>query len=1447
MDFDRVTGSPRLMQARAGFLSGTNAAAREEHGATKRFLREHRGLFGHGPEAIERARVVRDFTGAHNGLRTVVWAQEVDGVEVFDAVFMSHTTKRGELAALSSHFVPDANGAAGRGVGNRGTALARQKISVRAAAAIAAGNVGDEMSESDVALVATPAPNDAARRHTLRGRGFAGDAEARLVWLPMNRDALRLCWDVVAMSRSRSEMYRVLVDADSGDVLLRRCLTEYLTDASYRVFTSDSPSPLSPGNANSTITNQPPVIARTLVTFSALDTNASPAGWISDGGNETLGNNVDAHTDRNANNVLDEARPTGSPSRVFDFAMNLANAPTNYSAASVVQLFYWNNFIHDKLYALGFTEAAGNFQSNNFARGGLGGDAVQADAQDGSGVNNANMSTPPDGSAPRMQMYVFNFPNPDRDGDFDADIVIHEYVHGLSNRRVGGGVGLSDLQSRGMGEGWSDFYALSLLSEAGDNVNGNYAMGGYATFQLNLASYQNNYYFGIRRYPYSTDLTKNPLTFKDIDPAQASAHAGVPLSPLNSPFNAAGAAGVHAQGEVWCATLWEARANFVNAHGGTNGNWMFLQLVTDGMNLSPANPNFLESRDAIILADQISNSGANSNLLWTAFAKRGMGFSAWSPDASTTSDVIEAYDLPNDLRVSPAIGFVARGPLGGPFTNTLSLTLTNSSIGALNWSLVNTSSWLVATPASGTLAGGATSTVFASVGPGAASLPSGVHYLQLKFTNLTSGSGPTRQFALLNGLPNYYTEGIVGDSNDLAFTTFNFTPDGGAEFYGMCRQNAVAYPTDPTGGTTLALTDDSFSQVTLSGTNTFSLFGQRTNRLFIGSNGYLTLNSGDIEYVPTFANHFNRPRVSGLFKDLLPSASGTVSWRELTNRVAVTWNALAEYGTPSLTNSFQIELFFDGRLRMTFLRMSSVIAIAGLSPGGGTPPFFEGTDLSAHALCSSPPVVSFMATTTNGLLPLTVNFLNFTTGATNHAWNFGDGNVSSVVNPANTYTNAGSYSVTLVSGGPGGTSSLTLSNYIAVTNVPPPPPPVIVNFAADLTNGLAPLTVNFTNFTTGATNYTWDFGDGNISSDANPANTYTNAGSYSVTLVADGPGGTNSLTLTNLVVATNAPPSPVIVDFAADVTNGLAPLTVNFTNLTTGATNYAWDFGDGNISADVNPANTYTNAGSYSVTLVADGPGGTNSLTLTNLVVVTNAPPPPVIVDFAADVTNGLAPLTVNFTNLTTGATNYAWDFGDGNISADVNPANTYSNAGSYSVTLVADGPGGTNSLTQTNLVVVTNLPPPLPVADFVASVTNGYVPLTVSFTNLSTAATNFAWDFGDGNSSTDTDAANTYSNAGSYTVTLVADGPGGTNMLTRTNHLLVANPPELLSPLLDGDGFKFAFETLPGWWYSVQFKDALDETNWTPLPPPLLGDGFIQQFTNTPPGATRFYRLTTP
>ena len=644
----------------------------------------------------------------------------MDGIPVFEGLLVSHTTKRGELVSVSSHFVPQPDQAAGTTPDR-----AAPRVTALDALILAAKNEGDVIAVTNI--IPLGAPQGADRRQTFAAGLLKGNADAQLVWLPMNRDSLRLCWEVVLMSRARDEMFNVMVDARTGEILLRRGLTEHISNASYRVFTAPSPAPMTVGfpsnlagaititGLSSPTTDQPPQISQVLVITNALDANASPNGWIDDGNNTTTGNNVSAYLDVNADFRADIPPPTGSPSRVFDFPLDLTQNPSNYSNSTIVGLFYWNNWMHDRLYEFGFNEAAGNFQSNNFGRGGQGGDPVLAEGQFGYAIqgqnnqDNASFSTPSDGASPRMEMFIFTGPTPARDADFDTEVILHEYTHGLSNRRVGGGAGISALQSRGLGEGWSDFYSLALLSQSSDNVNASYPEGPYISYLLFGPGYNfmQNYYFGIRRYPYSTDLTRDPGTFKDIDPGQADPHSGVPLNPVAP----ASATEVHNQGEIWCAALWDARANLIANYGFTNGNQLMLQLTTDGMGLTPANPTFLQARDAIIQADLVDNSGVNYQALWQAFAKRGMGYSATSPANSTTSGVVEAYDVPDGLLVVPLANFNANGPIGGPFTPSSQIyTLYNTTTNPLNWSAAVSVPWAYLSASNGILPAAGSST-----------------------------------------------------------------------------------------------------------------------------------------------------------------------------------------------------------------------------------------------------------------------------------------------------------------------------------------------------------------------------------------------------------------------------------------------------------------------------------------------------------------------------------------------------------------------------------------------------------------------------------------------------------------------------------------------------------------------------------------------------------------
>jgi len=654
---DELLGMPRQIMAARGFLTGPGGRGLAVSDAyldalptddpnlvVKAFLNEHSALIGHNAGSLDSARVQRDYVTEHNGLRTTVWVQTLDDIPVFDGLLVGNVTRNGELANFSSQFVPDVTSAANAGNPGWKSLATGPAISAAQALVSAAADIDVAVVADSVSVVA--APQGAEKRQTLSAPNLVVPAGVQLVWLPMNRDQVRLAWRVVVGGVSSPEHYLLVVDAETGEVLVRRSLTAHISPATYNVYTNDSPTPFSPSLPTPS-SFQPPPVSRVLRTLSALDTNASPAGWINDGDNETRGNNADAFVDRNLDGSPDGPRPRGVlPNRVFNFPLNLNLPPLSYSNAATVQLFYQANWYHDQVYKLGFTEAAGNFQLTNFNRGGLGNDNVICLVQAGADVgysDNAAFATPPDGDNGICYMFVFNGPNPDRDGSLDTEIVYHELTHGLSSRLLGGGVGIFQLQSAGMGEGWSDFYALCLLSAPTDNVNSNYAAGAYATYQLAGTGFTTNYYFGIRRYPYTTDMSKNPLTFKDIDPTKADPHPGIPISPL---FGGGDPAEVHNQGEVWCVTLREVWANLVTKWGWTNGNQMVLQLVTDGLKLAPANANFLEARDAILLADAINNGDENFAEIWAAFAKRGMGFSAVCPPSTTTIGVEEAYDMP---------------------------------------------------------------------------------------------------------------------------------------------------------------------------------------------------------------------------------------------------------------------------------------------------------------------------------------------------------------------------------------------------------------------------------------------------------------------------------------------------------------------------------------------------------------------------------------------------------------------------------------------------------------------------------------------------------------------------------------------------------------------------------------------------------------------------------
>jgi PKD repeat protein len=361
----------------------------------------------------------------------------------------------------------------------------------------------------------------------------------------------------------------------------------------------------------------------------------------------------------------------------------------------------------------------------------------------------------------------------------------------------------------------------------------------------------------------------------------------------------------------------------------------------------------------------------------------------------------------------------------------------------------------------------------------------------------------------------YFTEIFTSLDNDLDNLTITFTPDGSADFYGATVEAATAFPTDPSGGSMLALGDDGYAAVSLSAAQV-SLYGTTYSAFYVGSNGYITFNQGDTYYSESVAGHFAIPRISALFDDLDPTSGGTVRWQQLGDKAVVTFQSVPEYGTVN-PNSFQVEMFFDGTIRITWLAVAAPDGLAGLSQGGGTPGDFAESDLSAY------PAGGGEDTDGDGLLDSVETNTgiyvdeNDTGTDPNDPDTDGDGlpdgwEVENELDPNDDTGDNGA------DGDPDGDGFTNLEEYDAgsdpqdESSVPGTPPPVAA-FSADVISGIRPLEVEFTDESTGSiTSREWDFADGYDSTDQNPSHTYYFMGDYTVTLTVTGPGGVDTAT-----------------------------------------------------------------------------------------------------------------------------------------------------------------------------------------------------------------------------------------------------------------------------------------------------------------------------------------------
>ncbi len=404
------------------------------------------------------------------------------------------------------------------------------------------------------------------------------------------------------------------------------------------------------------------------------------------------------------------------------------------------------------------------------------------------------------------------------------------------------------------------------------------------------------------------------------------------------------------------------------------------------------------------------------------------------------------------------------------------------------------------------------------------------------------------------------------------------------------------------------------------------------------------------------------------------------------------------------------------------------------------------------------PFADFTANTTFGCATMTVEFDDLSTGLIDSwLWTFPGGTpaTSTLENPTVEYATAGDYDVTLEVTNPEGTATLTLDDYIVVLDLP-------TSDFSYTTNGAE---VSFTNNSSGATSYIWDFGDGNTSGDTNPVHTYAGSGTYTVELLSGNTCG--SVTSTQTVIISL---EPVATFSAQQPLLGCATYTVDYVDDSPGnPTSWLWTFEGGTpaTSTDQNPTVEYTTAGTFDVTLEVTNANGSDELTEDDYIVINDVPQ--VSASYSTNV------LTVSFTSNIANANSFMWDFGDGNTSNDANPIHTYASEGNYTATLTANNSCG--SVTETLNVALTEMP----TAGFTTSAATGCKPFTVMYMdNSSDNVQSWNWTFEGGTPSTSTDQnpTVTYNDAGTFDVSLTVTNASGTDMISDVDYITVGEAP---------------------------------------------------------------------
>jgi len=573
------SGGLRTLGARGGFLTGLD----DRDGLTiaRDYLAAHAGLLGFsGAQAAALRSVSRRAT---DSFEVMTFEQRVGDVPVYGGRVRVAVASNGRILQLEAGDVESS-----LLLGAPATVSASEAV-VRAFDSAGFGEAM-EAAGAEVAPLGRAIPG-----WDLYASPLGMDAPptpVRRTIFPMGTGLGRHAWVVhVTGPRSATE---VVVAADDGQLLLRVELTAEVGRGTYWEQSPEDGDQVS---------------------------RDFPEGWLPVGRTVTTGNNTDAFLDRDDDDRPDPVDGGGLRNgRAFsdsqDFTFPGGDGLRDHfdtGASSVLHAWVFANKAHDYFYELGFDEAAGNFQTDNFGRGGEGEDPVVMNIQDIGTINNAFFSTAPEGVSPLTAYGLFFDPedlfeeeDPEvRDSALDGTVVFHEFTHGVTTRVVGGSDRVNCLftfQAGSLGEGWSDYFAASFYDDP--------VMGAYST---------GDPFRGIRRHPYDN----TPVTLADYG---------------NTNFSSP-----HPDGEIWAAALWDLRT----AVGAETAD----ALIYGALELTPCNPTYVDARDALLVADQAMNAGANRAAIWGALAPRGMGFSAEGANFNGVFSTLvsAAFDLPSDL------------------------------------------------------------------------------------------------------------------------------------------------------------------------------------------------------------------------------------------------------------------------------------------------------------------------------------------------------------------------------------------------------------------------------------------------------------------------------------------------------------------------------------------------------------------------------------------------------------------------------------------------------------------------------------------------------------------------------------------------------------------------------------------------------------------------------